>query len=61
MLFPGDGTHVDTLGAQGGTSDDEDMRRVLALSERETSMKREQEEIEDEELQMILKLSLTEK
>ena len=66
MLFPGDGSQVDEVGAHGGTysSDtfvDDELRRVLELSEREISLQRAKEEQEDEELQMILKLSLTEK
>ena len=67
MLFPGDGSSQnDAVGARGGTYSnndfvDDELRRVLELSEREISLQRAKEEQEDEELQMILKLSLTEK
>jgi len=66
LLFPGDGSEVDSVGAQGGTHSNvdpyaDDLRRVLELSEREMSLQRAQQEQEDEELQMILRLSLTEK
>ena len=65
-MFPGDGSQVEAFGGQDGAhanagGGDDELRRVLELSEREISLQREQEEQEDEELQMILKLSLTEK
>ena len=40
---------------------DEDLRRALEMSERELFEQRTQEEQEDEELQMILRLSMTDK
>ena len=66
LLFPGTESQIGDYGAQGGiygdsSLADDELRRVLELSKREMSLQRAQEEQEDEELQMILKLSLTEK
>ncbi|XP_065054339.1 ankyrin repeat domain-containing protein 13D-like [Rhopilema esculentum] len=64
LLFPGDESEADRVEAVREPSSDvidEDLRRALEMSERELFKQRAQEEQEDEELQMILRLSMTEK